>query len=197
VDLPTACRESAARLRASDLVAPAVLDKGISDAAELVERLVDAQLVEELREDELGHAGYGFQDLWRLFAREEAEADQATRAPGLSTLLVDPHLVACRRDRRLSRLGRPLGDWRRTRTSLCSQLRMTVIAMSRRASSAVSGNLHGRSILGRSANQLKAALAIFREPSEHLGQGQSLHTLVGVLVGSGCGRRSLRATWRW
>jgi hypothetical protein len=54
------------------------LDKGISDAAELVERLVDAKLVEELREDEPGQAGYGFQDLLRLLAREEAEADQAT-----------------------------------------------------------------------------------------------------------------------
>jgi tetratricopeptide (TPR) repeat protein len=57
-------------------VAAAVLDKGISDATELVERLVDAQLVEALSEDELGQARYGFHDLLRLFAREEAQADK-------------------------------------------------------------------------------------------------------------------------
>jgi hypothetical protein len=61
-------------------VATAVLDKGISDAAELVERLVDSQLVKELREDELGQACYGFRDLLRLVAREEVEADQGSPA---------------------------------------------------------------------------------------------------------------------
>jgi hypothetical protein len=32
------------------------------------------------------------------------------------------------------------------------------------------------------ANQLQAALAIFREPGEQSGQGQTLYTLAGVLV---------------
>jgi tetratricopeptide (TPR) repeat protein len=57
-------------------VAAAVLDRSIPNATELVERLVDAQLIEALHEDELGQARYGYHDLLRLFAREEAEADQ-------------------------------------------------------------------------------------------------------------------------
>jgi tetratricopeptide (TPR) repeat protein len=61
-------------------VAAAVLDRAIPDATELVERLVDAQLIEALHEDELGQARYGYHDLLRLFAREEAEADQERQA---------------------------------------------------------------------------------------------------------------------
>lgn len=41
-----------------------------------MERLVASQLAEELPEDELAQARYGFQDLLHLFAREEADQER-------------------------------------------------------------------------------------------------------------------------
>ena len=45
--------------------------------------------------------------------------------------------------------------------------------------------------LAGGANQLKAALAVFWEPGEHPGQGQTLHTLARVLVSSGRPREAI------
>ena len=69
-------------LRGPDFGAPlaaALLDTDLHTADELLERLVDAQLLEPVGEER-----YGFHDLLRVFARERLEADEDAEARRLA-----------------------------------------------------------------------------------------------------------------
>jgi tetratricopeptide (TPR) repeat protein len=59
-------------------LAAALLDTDPLTAEDLLERLVDAQLLEAAKEDAIGQLRYRFHDLLRLFARERAEAEDQT-----------------------------------------------------------------------------------------------------------------------
>ncbi|MDQ0986982.1 AfsR/SARP family transcriptional regulator [Streptomyces sp. V2I9] len=67
-------------LRTADFAAwagAAVLDTSVWHAEELIDQLVDAQLLEVAEEAQGSAARYRFQDLLRLFAREQTEADES------------------------------------------------------------------------------------------------------------------------
>ncbi|WP_344829327.1 hypothetical protein [Nonomuraea dietziae] len=65
---------------------PPLLDSSTEEAADLLERLADAQLVLPLGTDPAGQQRYRFHDLIRLFARERADAamQPAVRREALS-----------------------------------------------------------------------------------------------------------------
>jgi DNA-binding SARP family transcriptional activator/predicted negative regulator of RcsB-dependent stress response len=65
-------------------VAAALLDSGLAEAEELLERLVDAQLVEAAGEDRAGQLRYRLHDLLRVFARERLEAEKPAPARRVS-----------------------------------------------------------------------------------------------------------------
>jgi DNA-binding SARP family transcriptional activator/predicted negative regulator of RcsB-dependent stress response len=60
--------------------AAALLDRDLVEAGELLERLVDAQLVETIGEDQAGQLRYRLHDLLRVFARERLEAEEPAPA---------------------------------------------------------------------------------------------------------------------
>ena len=60
-------------------VAAALLDMPVSQAEELVDALVDAQLLEFAGQDATGNTRYRFHDLLRVYARERAEAEEPLR----------------------------------------------------------------------------------------------------------------------
>jgi tetratricopeptide (TPR) repeat protein len=71
-------------------VAAALLDIDIDEAEDVVDRLADAQLLEQRGTDATGQSRYRFHDLLRAFARErlgEAEADLAEQHEALDRLL--------------------------------------------------------------------------------------------------------------
>ncbi|MEO3886447.1 BTAD domain-containing putative transcriptional regulator [Nonomuraea sp. B5E05] len=57
-------------------LAAALLDTSVQEADQLLEQLVDAQLLQPLGSDGAGQPRYRFHDLIRLFAREQAEAEE-------------------------------------------------------------------------------------------------------------------------
>lgn len=57
-------------------VAAAVLDVSLAEAEQVVERLVDAQLLDVAGDDLTGHSRYRFHDLIRVYARERALAEE-------------------------------------------------------------------------------------------------------------------------
>lgn len=57
-------------------VAAALLDRPVEQAADLLERLVDAQLLEPAGEDPSGEIRYRFHDLLRVFARERLRDEE-------------------------------------------------------------------------------------------------------------------------
>jgi DNA-binding SARP family transcriptional activator/tetratricopeptide (TPR) repeat protein len=59
-------------------VAAALLDTGLAEAEELLERLVDAQLVEAAGEDQIGQLRYRLHDLLRVYARERLQSEEPT-----------------------------------------------------------------------------------------------------------------------
>jgi hypothetical protein len=61
-------------------VAAALLDCGLQTAEDLIERLVDAQLVEATPEDPTGAIRYRFHDLLRVFARERLREEEPATA---------------------------------------------------------------------------------------------------------------------
>ena len=60
-------------------IASPLLGTGVQHAVDLVERLVDAQLLEVLGQDATGQTRYCFHDLVRLYAREQAEATESAQ----------------------------------------------------------------------------------------------------------------------
>ncbi|MCM3886427.1 BTAD domain-containing putative transcriptional regulator [Frankia sp. R82] len=65
--------------------AAAVLGVEVDEAEDIVDRLVDAQLLERRGPDPSGIERYGFHDLLRVFAREKLAEHAAESAPGPST----------------------------------------------------------------------------------------------------------------
>jgi DNA-binding SARP family transcriptional activator/predicted negative regulator of RcsB-dependent stress response len=61
-------------------VAAALLDTGLAEAEELLERLVDAQLVEGAGQDQAGQLRYRLHDLLRVYARERLQSEEPTAA---------------------------------------------------------------------------------------------------------------------
>jgi DNA-binding SARP family transcriptional activator/tetratricopeptide (TPR) repeat protein len=61
-------------------VAAALLDLGLAEAEELLERLVDAQLVEAAGQDQAGQLRYRLHDLLRVYARERLQSEEPTAA---------------------------------------------------------------------------------------------------------------------
>jgi DNA-binding SARP family transcriptional activator len=61
-------------------VAASLLDTGLAEAEELLERLVDAQLVEAAGEDQAGQQRYRLHDLLRVYARERLEVEEPAPA---------------------------------------------------------------------------------------------------------------------
>ncbi|MCK9928536.1 NB-ARC domain-containing protein [Frankia sp. Mgl5] len=61
--------------------AAAVLDVGLDEAEDVVDRLVDAQLLERRGVDRAGTERYRFHDLLRVFAREKNEASASAAHP--------------------------------------------------------------------------------------------------------------------
>jgi len=79
-------------LRAADFAAwvvSALVDCDLRDADDVVERLVDARLLEIAGEDATGRTRYRFHDLLRVFARERLnqEEPQAAQQASLKSLL--------------------------------------------------------------------------------------------------------------
>lgn len=78
-------------------VAAAVLDIPVADAAPVIERLVDAQLLDIAGEDDTGQARYRFHDLLRVYARERLQDEEGvaertaalTRALGAALALAE------------------------------------------------------------------------------------------------------------
>jgi len=70
-------------------VVAVLLDIGLDQANDTMERLVDAQLLEIVGDDATGHHRYCFHDLIRLCARERAQAEesQAERAAAIERLV--------------------------------------------------------------------------------------------------------------
>jgi hypothetical protein len=60
-------------------VAAALLDRSLLDAEALIDRLVDAQLVQGLGEDATGQMRYRLHDLLRDFAREHLRAEETVQ----------------------------------------------------------------------------------------------------------------------
>jgi DNA-binding SARP family transcriptional activator/tetratricopeptide (TPR) repeat protein len=94
--------------------AAALLDCGLVEAEGLLERLVDAQLVEAAGEDQAGQLRYRLHDLLRVFARERLEAEEPVlaRRASLERLLGACLILAERADTLLvpSGLDRYGGD---------------------------------------------------------------------------------------
>jgi DNA-binding SARP family transcriptional activator/predicted negative regulator of RcsB-dependent stress response len=61
-------------------VAGALLDTGLAEAEELLERLVDAQLVEAAGQDQAGQLRYRLHDLLRVYAGERLQSEEPTAA---------------------------------------------------------------------------------------------------------------------
>jgi DNA-binding SARP family transcriptional activator/tetratricopeptide (TPR) repeat protein len=61
-------------------VAAALLDIRLAEAEQLLERLVDAQLVEAAGQDQVGQLRYRLHDLLRVYARERLELEEPTEA---------------------------------------------------------------------------------------------------------------------
>jgi len=61
-------------------VAAALLDRGLAEAEGLLERLVDAQLVEAAGQDQAGQLRYRLHDLLRVYARERLQVEESTAA---------------------------------------------------------------------------------------------------------------------
>lgn len=70
-------------------VVAALLDAGVEEAEELIDRLLDAQLLEVAGEDGTGQPRYRLHDLVRVFARERAltDADPRERAEAIKRVL--------------------------------------------------------------------------------------------------------------
>jgi tetratricopeptide (TPR) repeat protein len=65
-------------------VAAALLDLALAEAEGLLERLVDAQLVEAAGQDQAGQLRYRLHDLLRVYARERLQCEEPTSAQGAS-----------------------------------------------------------------------------------------------------------------
>jgi DNA-binding SARP family transcriptional activator len=70
-------------------VAAALLDTSLAEGEELLERLVDAQLVEAAGQDQAGQLRYRLHDLLRVYARERLKVEEPTAAqrPSLERVL--------------------------------------------------------------------------------------------------------------
>lgn len=91
-------------LRAPDFpswVCAALLDTGVPAAEELLDRLVDAHMVDVTGSDAAGQVRYRFHDLVRLYARERAEEEAAAERTAAATRVLGAWMALVERAHRI------------------------------------------------------------------------------------------------